>query len=72
MLFRKEAWRYSHQEPKELKKTAKAQRGRGALKDKDSIAVHKAEEKALEIKRFRLRIRESTGTPDQQAGIAAG
>lgn len=48
--LRKEAWRDAHQELKELKKTVKRKRGRGALKDKDSIAVHKAEEKAAEIK----------------------
>ena len=48
--LRKEAWRDTHQELKELKKTVKRKRGRGALKDKDSIAVHKAEEKAAEIK----------------------
>ena len=35
-----------------LKKTVKRKRGRGALKDKDSIAVHKAEEKAAEIKGY--------------------
>ena len=33
-----------------LKKTVKRKRGRGALKDKDSIAVHKAEARATEIK----------------------
>lgn len=48
--LRKEAWRDAHQELKELKKTVKRKRGRSALKDRDSIAVHKAEAKAAEIK----------------------
>jgi transposase len=48
--LRKEVWRDAYQEFKELKKTVKRKRGRGALKDRDSIAVHKAEAKAAEIK----------------------
>lgn len=48
--LRKEAWRDAYQELKVLKKTVKRKRGRAALKDKDSIAIHKAEAKAAEIK----------------------
>ena len=48
--LRKEAWRDAHQKLKELRRSVKRKRGRGALKDKDSIAVHKAEARAAEIK----------------------
>lgn len=46
----KEAWRNAYQECRELKQQIKRKRGRGALADKDSIAVHNAEIKASEIK----------------------
>ena len=48
--LRKEAWRDAYQECRELKQQIKRKRGRGALADKDSIAVHNAEIKASEIK----------------------
>ena len=48
--LRKEAWRDAYQACRDLKQKVKRKRGRGALTDKDSIAVHNAETRASEIK----------------------